>query len=77
MAAPLGLAVLACCGHRLLPQQLAVLPNGMVPGLTCPGVRMMRILGWSCVVRSFQGVWFMLRHYNHLFCFAATPDCPV
>ena len=36
-----------------------------------------RILGWSCVVRSFQGVWFMLRHYNHLFCFAATPDCPV
>ena len=33
VAAPLGLAVLACCGHRLLPGQLAVLPDGIVPGI--------------------------------------------
>ena len=38
VAAPLGLAVLVCCGHRLLPRQLAVLPDGMVPGITCPGI---------------------------------------
>ena len=33
VAAPFGLTVLACCGHRLLPWQLSVLPAGMVPGL--------------------------------------------
>ena len=38
VAAPLGLAVLACCGHRLLPRQLAVLPHGMVPGVIYPGM---------------------------------------
>ena len=31
--APLGLAVRACCGHRLSPRKLSVLlPYGMVPG---------------------------------------------
>ena len=39
VATPIRLAVLACCGHRLLPRQLAVLPDGMVPGIICPGIR--------------------------------------
>ena len=38
VAAALGLAV------------LAVLLDGMVPGVVCPGLR---VLGWSCVLRSF------------------------
>ena len=38
LAVPVGSAVLACCGHRLLPRQLAVLPDGMVPGSICPGM---------------------------------------
>ena len=38
LAAPLGLAVLACCGPRLLPRRLAVLPDDMVPGIICPGM---------------------------------------
>ena len=33
VAAPIGLAVLAWCGHRFLPRQLAVLPDGVVPGM--------------------------------------------
>ena len=33
VAAPFGLAVLACCGHRSFPRQLAVLPHGLVPGI--------------------------------------------
>ena len=43
VAAPFGLAVLACCGHRSLPRQLAVLPYGMVPtGIYMPsGVRIL------------------------------------
>ena len=33
VAAPRGLAVPPCCGHRSLPRQLVVLlPYGMVPG---------------------------------------------
>ena len=54
VAVPLGLAVVACCGPRLLPRQLAVLPDGMVPGTICPGMyTYIRILGRSCVLRSF------------------------
>ena len=39
VAAPLGSAVLACCGHRSLPRLLSVLPYRMVPGTICPGIR--------------------------------------
>ena len=43
VVAPLGSALLACCGPRLLPQQLAVLPGGMVPVVICVGMlRMIR-----------------------------------
>ena len=38
VAAPFGLAVLDCCGPRLLPQQLSVLPDGMVPDILSPGM---------------------------------------
>ena len=57
VAAPIGLAVLACCNHRLLPGQLAVLPDGMVVGTICPGIR--RYVGLercSAIVCHFQGV---------------------
>ena len=32
VAAPLGLVMRACCGHRSTLRKLAVLPYGMVPG---------------------------------------------
>ena len=76
VSAPLGLAVFACCGHRLLARQLAVLPDGMAPGIICPGIR---ILGWSCVVlRSFvisRCVWFIM-FVIILFFFRRPPRCP-
>ena len=65
VVAPLGLAVFACCGHRSLPRQLAVLPNGMVPGTICPGCRI-RIFGWSCVfLRSFVTSRCVVHHVRH------------
>ena len=84
VAAPLGLAVLAWCGPRLLPRQLAVLPDGMAPRIICFGMYiyvLVRILGWSCsaIVCHFSGVWFIMFVFvsNHLFfCFAALPRCP-
>ena len=80
VAAPFGLAVVACCGPRLLPRQL----------LCCVAWRYgtryympwrvyVRILGWSCVLRSFsfsQVCGFILFVSNHLFCCSALPRCP-
>ena len=38
VSAPLGMAELACCGPRLLPGQLSVLPDGMVVEIIRPGM---------------------------------------
>ena len=76
VAAPLCLAVLACCGPRLLPRQLAVLPDGMVPGIISPGIR---ILGWSCaVLRSFVISTCVAHHGRHQssFLILPPPQCP-
>ena len=78
VAAPLVLAVLACCGHRLLPRQLAVLPDGMVPVIICPGIRVIRtyfgvelcsVLVSTCVVHRVV--------INHLFFVSAPPSMPL
>ena len=73
LAAPLGLAVLACCGPRLLPRQLAVLPDGMVPGIICLGIS-----GWSCVLRSFAiSQMCHVRQQSSIFVSPPSPDAPV
>ena len=80
LAAPLGLAVLACCGPRLLPRRLAVLPDDMVPGIICPGmythvfwvgaVFCDRLIFLRCVVHN-------VRRRSSFFVLLPSPDVPV
>ena len=78
VAAPFGLAVLACIGPRLLPRpcSLTVWYHKLY-ALVC--IRIVRVFGWSCVLRSFaiyQVGGFIMFVRNYLFCFAALPRCP-
>ena len=48
VASPHVVAVLACCGHRSLPWQLAVLPHSMVPGSMPRGIHTYFALDRCC-----------------------------
>ena len=74
VAASFGLAVLACCGPRLLPRQLAVLSDGMVPEIIFPGMytTYFGLELCSAIVCHFSGVWFTTFVGDQLFLFC----CP-
>ena len=74
VAAPFGLAVVAVAPVCCLGSFCAVLPDGMVPDIICPrGYVCVRILGWSCVLRSFHTA---VRQQSSFFVSPPSPDAP-
>ena len=76
VAASFGLAVLACCGPRLLPRQLAVLSDGMVPEIIFPGMytTYFGLELCSAIVCHFSGVW--LHNFRQQSCYLVSPPSP-
>ena len=76
VAASFGLAVLACCGRRLLPRQLAVLSDGMVPEIIFPGMytTYFGLELCSAIVCHFSGVW--LHNFRQQSCYLVSPPSP-
>ena len=66
----------ACCGHRSLPRQLAVLPYDILPGIICPGY-IIRIFGWCCVfLWPFVTSRCVVHHVRHQSSFIVSPHPP-